>query len=572
MPSFIQYANCTVDGELADAALALGELLSDRTLLAMDLAARISATIPRLETSLRAPLTEVMESVIDLPLDDARTAICLPPVSTVDDVENVLRTRDGLNIVDGRIIMPGDLDIRSLRTMSRVFGSYQAAISRLEAVAPGTFLMVVTHVTTTVVPDDYLASLSSEVIIGVDVPLHRLLVPATDSVRQMIYFFWNGNPSATTVNLSRLSHLGVPTNYLADILNGEQSDILQSCIVRDSERLSSLGTLYGLDIDRVLAQGPDSIDPQPPTEDVLTSLANAISRRRPGSRTPCGTLDFNDPAPFLLATLDLEKTLKLKASLEECAGSTESPALAAVAGVIDRIISSVTTLLDVVRSSQMYLNEAVGLLSTGQSLFGGDQLAMLACLSRGVTGMGTAALRPHIQRIQNIMESSVEDFDTTINLVQDFYSTLAMILCLAQNIMAAICGGNLNVIPGLNCVNLNLSDFGFTSPECFGELCRNISEMLGLLNGCTGTTIGNLSAVKSLVQDMISSMASAVDASIAALTYSTTTASSHRSTARGDTSIGSPVCNPVQAQAFFGSLVRTLDVVGESEPMRVVLP
>jgi hypothetical protein len=577
MPTFIRYANCTVTGQLAEASLALSEVITDRTLLTLDLANNIAALIPNLDTNLRAPLRRELESILAAPLDDVMTAICLPPASTLPQVEARLRRRENLHVVNGRVLLPGDLDISCFRELVRLIGTYAAASAKLGTISSGSFTFLVTHAQTTVVPATLCSAATTdttEVLLGIDIPVQQILSSRRDLtfVDLKIYIFWKDIIQADTTNVNRLIALGLPADYVPLVMTDTDQDNVVTCVIRDVERLSSIGSLYGVDIERVVLEGPNSLSLYPTTDEVIAAVTSAVTRRTPGSRTECSTVDLTDPALDVLVAVDLDTTLNIRNNLIDCGLTSDSAALAAISGILDRILTTIRTVLENIRSTQMYLMELAGLLSSVQNLFAGDTISLLACLTRGITGAGTAMLRPHLNNITVYLQTALDDFDVTITATQRFYGMFSTLLCLFGNLLSAICSENFNQIPGLQCLNLTLSDFGFSPPECFSSTCYDMSAIVSMVNGAVGTAIGNLTSFKELYQSLVATMASAIGTSVEAVTLSTSSSSQYRAMARGDTSPPSPVCNPLQAELFFGQLIRSLGSAYESTPFRPVLP
>jgi hypothetical protein len=572
MPTILRFGTCTIEGDLAESTVGLSEAITDRGVSILDSISALDSSTSTMTTNLTNPLSEILGSMLALPLDQARSLLCLPPVGSTTDVEQNLRDRDGINVVNGRVLVPGTLDVTCLRTLTVLLRSYETAINYARELTEGTFLFVVTHIRRVVVPATLCTPESTteeEVLLGVNVAIPRILrdYSLTESDLKL-YVFWRDYANPTPENLNRLVVLGLSSEQVAQILVNDSTDRLYICILREVEQLERLGTIFGSSAEAVILRGPSAINLFPETNDLLTQISNALTQRRPGSITSCGTRDFTDPAIDILTAVDFDLTFNVTQVLLECTNTESgSDAVAGIlAGILNTIMTVIRNAMQGLRLGQLSLTNTTALLSILQSLLGEDNVALLACLARSVTVPGVGSLTNYLNRIRDTLSSGLDSFDTCTASAQHSYGLLSVFFCLAQNILNAICAGNFNNIPGLSCVNLTLSDLGVNIPSCIGDVCKLMSDMLGILNGAIGTAIGSLQEVKLLAESLLNTLISHIGVEAAAVATGSGITSLHRGSARTDSDLTSPACNPLQAQVFFALMATTFGTTGESAP------
>lgn len=587
MPAFLQYGSCTISGELADATLSSRETFTDLgTALAAtgahveDLATNLGAT---LGTELKG---ELRNFLVNPSLSEVQTMICTPPVTSVPEAEGSLRDRDGTSVVGGRVLVPGDLDLTCLRTLQRLLGSYDAAMAQVAALAEGTFLWIVTALQRTssgvTVCDQTETTTETEVVLGinqsfVDVGRTR----GIDVTTLKAYVFWSqyANPSGT--NFRRLEILGCPPDEIGLVLIEQSGTVVQTCVLQETSRYDALTTVYGSTLaESVVADGPDTIDPYVEPSTLLALLRSKGLSRAPGSRNPCGTVDFADPASNILATVAFPTTLRVEDAQAVCLPEvTDAPGYASILSVVDVITTVTQTSLTVIRTAQWVFNDTFSLITLYQSIVGDAPNAnLLGCLAQNFPSSAVSFNIPGMRNLVGILRSREAQYDEVVRAFQGWYGQYTDALCVATSLLGSVVGRTSIRVPSpslpiaqLRCIPATYGA-NIPLPDCLQDLLQKALDMIDVIQNLSARVQQNFQSARQLYRELTeflehslsadSGILDSIEETVLGLPTTIPTALSGTVRASLPTS---PVCNPVTNAEFLRTVrAAIVSATGES--------
>jgi len=585
MPAFLQYGSCTIDGDLADATLAARETFTD---LGTALAAT-GAYVEDLATDLDATLGnelrgELRNFLVNPSLTDIQTLLCTPPVTSVQQAEDSLRDRDGTSVVGGRVLVPGDLNLVCLRTLQRLLGSYEAAMAQVSSLAEGTFLWIVTALQRTssgvTVCNPTETITETEVVLGinqsfVDVGRAR----GIDVTTLKAYVFWSqyANPSGT--NFRRLEVLGCPPNEIGLVLIEQSGIVVQTCVLQEPSRYGALTTVYGPTAGDVVADGPDTLDPFVLPATILGLLRSKGLSRVPGSRNPCGTIDFADPAANILSAVDFPASLQVDKAKTDCLPEvSDTPGYASILAVVDVITTVAQTSLTVIRTAQWIFNSPFSLITLYQSIVGDAPNAnLLGCLAQNFPSSAVSFNIPGMRNLVGILRAREAQYDEVVRAFQGWYGQYTDALCVATSLLGSVVGRtSLPVsapslpIAQLRCLPVEMGT-NIPLPECLQDALQKALDMIDVIQNLSARVQQNFQSSRQIYRELTDFLehSLAADSGIldsieeTVLGLPTTIPAALSGTVRASLPT-SPVCNPV-TNAEFLSTVRAAIVAATGE-------
>tara|TARA_R100000656_G_scaffold104176_1_gene76142 strand:+ start:168189 stop:170024 length:1836 start_codon:yes stop_codon:yes gene_type:complete len=552
-------SNAEIDSALFDFQEKLGDILVETR---AEIAA-LSATAEAVESDFSAALKLSMDrvlAIVNTSTDDILSASGV--VAGADDtaLETSLMSAYGLNVVNGRIIPPGDTDLGPVARLANLAGGIE---SLMDAVPTLGELPLIEGPSRDYVPFDLFApffvmvptylkvslteatSCSPEVRVEERITLgfDRSIESAAASVGISeddveIYVFWLGEPTVSTSNRAKAVRLGLTNAEFAASLAGRSTGRMTVEVIRDPRDIIRALTVLGDDADDFLAREPGKVTLTSGTTAIVDSIHDSLTPAV-GAKTSAGVKSYSSPALALFSTMDISRTFQYGIKAELLSGRAASEtgeveefiegaaasimsALQVVDQLVKEIQQAIAPVLTNLTNVQSVLNLVFENVDSGvmDCLFGSgfSPLSSLGTVSGSVPGIGgiggpgspgtpgvsTADL---VDGIISVVEAQSNTVTGYIQRVRGLVSNVGAASCMGSFLSSAA-SGQYPDVPGLGqeCQGAILEDEGFDMPLELSvslESFQNILEVVTAVVEAVGETLRRLRmAIKSTARSL----------------------------------------------------------------------
>ena len=531
MPFSAYTIRCRVDPELDSALLSFQERMGEQYLASSAALLELESIRESLESSVTKPLKSGLDKLLatrNISSSDISDVMSLTVTDSREDLESSIRDRFGINIVNGRVIPPGNTEVSSLKVLTRLVGGISKLIRytpdlmdvpissgsedsyRSSSDLKNRFLFVTTYTETTVVPatkcsPEFTQTLTRTAAVDASLTDAARLVDK-DPEDLTGHLFWLGQPDPSPLNRNKATSLGLSKSQFIDALSLRSTESLVVYRISDPLSIVRIFLSFGLDSDSVIERSDRPISTEIDPATLVSDLRDTLSRSS-GSSTPTGFRDLTSSAPALVSSIDLDATFSLSDSLSTL--ENEIPLLSPEAGAIVTAIvgtlrSQLLALKSALSEAQEFVSSVFIELSNVQTLvynlLGNRSTGLMDCvfgsgfspsfsypdagvssLVDGIGGVGG----PGTPGTLGITDSNVlEDIITTIEnqstMIRDFSSkfnnlmgSLSSVSCAGSFISNSLVSVPRLPSAPLSCLVEESIDFGF-------ELPSSIQEVVGL--------------------------------------------------------------------------------------------
>lgn len=543
MPFSVKHIRCRIDPDLDDALFDFQERLGEQFLGAQSVLAELEAIAASVESGILDPGRSDLDQVLalaDTSTEEMEDDMGLVISGTTEDVELSIGERYDINVINGRIIPDGDLDISAIQSLTRLSGTISDVLDLIpelsdvvadigsersyvgEVEFPPRFILVATHIKTTITPATSCSPeivVEEEIVAGIEVPISAAAASVGVSEEDLrLYIFWLGPPDAGPRLRARARSLGLTNSQFVDAVSLSSSEdfIVQVINPMDILRLIAV---YGEDVDPLLSRvsGPIGLDQRR----VLDSILDIFGRSS-GAASPAGHRDFSSPAATILSVIDIDKTFDITATLAALGGGDSNlPATQFVAGISAALQSQLFALTLMLSQAQGVLAGVLARLSNLESLvfnifsdlsngvfdclFGAAASGALGFPPVGVPGLGAGS--PGIPGVPSVnpLEGLISTIEGQSALVRAFVNSLGDLFGSISSIscMGGFLSGAFSVqgsVPGLACVaDTSLGadlDVSLELPASVLDAMGVIKEVMDFISSLFDFAIANLRTLR----------------------------------------------------------------------------
>lgn len=555
MPFSVKQIRCRVDPDLDEALFDFQERLGDQYLGAQSVLAELETIRASVEADLLTPAQGSLNRVLavaDTSTSEMEDAMDLVVAGTTEDVESSIGDRYGINVVNGRIVPDGDLDISAIQELTRLTGGSVADVleyipeiedlpidsgadrefREMVSFAPR-FILVATYLKTTVTPATKCSPeivVEEEITAGVEVPLSTAaasLDVAVDDLR--IYIFWLGTPDAGPRIRAKARSLGLTNAQFVDAVSLSSSENFRVRKIDDPMDILRLIAAFGGDVDDILSRvsGPISLfeDPTQLIDDIRDTFG-----RSTGASSPSGFRDFSSPASSLLSVIDIDKTFNLTETLEGLSSADDGSSLPAtqfVAGITGAIQSQLLAITAILTQAQGILAGVLTEVSNLQTivfnvfsdlsngtfdcLFGAGFSTSLGFPEAGspgsisgvggIGGPGTPGT-PGLPS-DNPLEDLISSIEGQSQLIRDFtgslnelFGSISSISCMGSFVAGAITSQNSFPNSFISCASELAQDAGLEMPENVLDSIGVVKQVMDFVSSLFDFATSNLRTLR----------------------------------------------------------------------------
>lgn len=514
------------DEALVEALRAHEERLGKVLLEARPIIDQIKNVGAQIEDDVLQPLETLLDTVFSqmgLTSSDLLKLGNIDSGMTPAEIEQSLTNR-GLAVSNGRVLVPGPIDLTVIALLARLLGSFDEVKRVLEPyrvkeagpdplIKPKfatNFLLVVTHNKHDFVPGDVCRAgyeTVTETLLGVNKPIPQILLENKHLVRAdlILYFFWLGRPEASQRLKDQAAEVGLKDDEFIDIVVGAEGEQIKCPVIPDPDVVFDLDDTFGGDCEDILKKIP-AINPTPTVPEIISCIDDSGVTKQPPGRT--NDIDVNDyfcPGPNLMAVLDPEKTFGSYFPAH-CFGANYSlptidlfHAISAAGKLLDRL------LLEASRAFSKVLNRLTNMIG----LIDNFVLRLASCFFRGVNASVPLAIAKDLSAKLDV---GLGLFDKYFSLVGQALNLAGPVACIRASLVGLVktaesfmpgLSTSVSKIPGVSCV-VQSFDFDF----CL-ELSLNIGGItadfsLQLINSTFNQLRMCLNIVRSLVFGIMS--------------------------------------------------------------------
>ncbi len=448
------------DDELEGALLAYQEAITQVLIDARPLIDDLQAASKDLDNQLLVPLRKSIDDVFNslgISTDEFIEASGMQYGGTQAEMEDSL-TKMGLPISNGRVLVPGDLDLTAVRTLTRLTGSFDE-VKRLlanynfpigsDTKTPTAFLFVVTYNKYEVVKPDICReeyTKSTETLLGINKSVSRILAdnPTLGRDDLIFYIFWLGTPEASGRIRDQFDEYGLGQEDFIDAVTKPAQ------VIEDPAKVWEVILKYGDDTEDVIRKVP-RLEVVPTATDIIGTIMPVI-RRKPGRSNDTGATDYGIPAVNLISTINFEKTFGSDKSSDCIDASLD---LSSVVGTLFNAIGAASRVLNslLAEAAQAFagtLNKLTGLFGCVDNML----LRMASCFFKGITITLPLEFKAALDNIFKMIEGGLKLFERFFHLTAALLNIAAPLGCIKASIagIARLAGVNIPNIPGLACV------------------------------------------------------------------------------------------------------------------------
>ena len=395
-----------IDSALSDYQDSLGvQLVQMREALAI-----VAQNAAVMESEFSGPLRSSLNAIFasaDSSLDEFLDLAEIPVSGTREDMERSFADRYGLLIVNGRLILDGDVDLTPIRSLARKLGGLDGIYEKfpfLETTPisddtgsssfvpspsfPVRAVVVYTRYVTKTLPDTFPeVTFTDEETLGVDIPIADVISSGVSEADIRINVFWMGQPSLSEDVRRSFRALGLTNDQFVNAVSATDSDNFTVKSIINPMDIPRVSVAFGDDADSVLERASRPISLFNDPSDAARVLKKFVSRSVPGSAGSSGVRDMSSPASAVMSVLDVSKTFNIEEFADGLGVSTDPENLPATQ-YAEGISKSIKTGLEV--SSSMFaefqstisapLNSMSSLLSAAGALLGDTSSDVMDCI------------------------------------------------------------------------------------------------------------------------------------------------------------------------------------------------
>lgn len=554
MPFSVKQIRCRVDPDLDEALFDFQERLGDQFLGAQSVLAELGAISASLESGLLDPARSDLEQVLavaDTSVEEMEDAMGLVVSGTTEDIESSIAARYGINVVNGRVVPDGELDISALSTLTRLAGGSIANvldhIPELEDVPidvgadrsfregvefASRFIFVATYIKTTITPATSCTPeiiVEEEVTAGVEIPISDAAAAVDVSEEDLrLYIFWLGTPDAGPRIRAKARSLGLTNAQFVDAVSLTSSENFRVLKIDDPMDILRLIAAFGGDIDDILTRVPGPISIFEDPRQVIDAIRDTFGRSS-GGATSEGFRDFSSPAASLLSVIDLDKTFNISETLEGLRGADDGSSLPAtqfIAGITGAVESQLLAFTLILNQAQGLLASVLTQLSNLESIvfniFGDLSSGAFDCLfgagfatSLGFPGVGDPTISgvggvggpgtpgtpgvPTSNPLDGLIgtiegqSTLVREFTTSLN---ELFGSISSISCMGSFLAGAITSQSSFPNSFLDCASQQAEAAGLEIPEIVLDSIGVVKEIMDFVGNLFDFATSNLRALR----------------------------------------------------------------------------
>jgi len=466
-----------------------------------------------MEEEFSGPLRSALGAVLasgDSSLDEFLDLSGIPQGDTPDDLERAFDERYGITIVDGRLILDGDVDVSSIKTLARMLGGLSGIYDKfpflgdhpvdddlgsssfVEAPSFPIQLLVVfsRHISSTIPETFPPVSFTDEEVLGVDVSLSSILdLPGVVESEVITNVFWLGQSSPVASARRKMRSLGLPGSYFVDAVSGSSSSSLVVNTIPNPLDIPRFSAAFGSSADAVLQRVTRPLSLFPDPSDAAEAITRFIQRSTPGGAGSSGVQDFSSPTSALMSVLDIGKTFNIDEFSDSLGVSTDPDNLPATQ-FAEGISKSIKTNLAVSNAMMAEfqsavsgpLNSMLSLQSVANSLLNDPSGQVMNCVlgagfspsfDYGVPGVPSiGAGTPGIPGVTtaSALESALSTIENKVDFALSFLDGVSGVTGALQGVSCtgSFLSGSNSLTPSLPsfmpCAAERQEDLGFSLP------------------------------------------------------------------------------------------------------------
>jgi len=438
--------------------------------------------------------------------------------TTKPEIEASIKSRFGLSIVNGRLLVKGKTSTIALRELYRLLGN---SVSAVEALLPEIttfnsanrfsapdiqsrfFVIFTSEARVETEGDKCTASTISntETVLGIDIPINSLTLANNIGREQLIAnVFWVKEAAATASNRRKASKLRFTDDEFVSMVTTEgvtdydgYTMNIKVYVLDDPFLITKIQDKNGDDAGDVISRGPDKINLAPSTDEIYEEAQKAVTKRA-GAKTGKGANDYASGATSVMQVIDIEKTFDPDGTISTYSTetATEDPCfidIAGLAGDLQDLLSDahdfMGDILSAMNSPQKMLNELIAGLSDAASGALNELTSVLGVVNNTLNdpdflqcffGAGFSldlefgdVLGP-LNDLLDLIEDGASIALDFLDLIGDALSAISQLACLQAALTGGLTGAlgpaaNALAALGVNCV-LNGPDL----PKCIQEV------------------------------------------------------------------------------------------------------
>lgn len=451
------------------------------------------------------------------PSEDVLSAIGLPTSSDKEDLEKLLSSRHNLHVVEGQLLIPGELEITSAKHLYERLDYNISEFTRLVSGGHGLpFILVSLHKTQT---DADLgtdcspgkAPEETTKVLGINKNLKKVATDNNVPFDEIsIEVYWLNEILGSPPNIRQLRGLGLIPFQLGASLTEGTVDSTTTYVIEDTDDILGMFGFTDTTLDNVLQREKlTSIDINPETESLVreaksrlgSSLLdkdeNGISSLQPSGLLLAQTLDLStfldvqrldQPVDIISEDIYTDEVLE---SLEYAVQAVQE-AFEALNAALVAFQESINALLGPILSSLTLVENLLN-----QYVSGGTPL--LQCLF-GAMSVNISLSADFFEDIFDDIADLLDPLLEVMDLTRDIFLSLSAPSCLVQSLMDALLDNSPDN-PGLECLSLMVR-YGFDIPTEIEDVSTDLWTNESLPE--PGNTFKNLAMVSDLMQAMVS--------------------------------------------------------------------
>jgi predicted transcriptional regulator len=553
----------------------------------------LKAKAEEVETSFLAPFEDNLARILSqtgFTVDEMANELGLLSGTSKEDNERYMKTRYGVSIVNGRFLVPGDINLVALKELRRLVGS----IEKVEELLPelnqlgltdsysltpiaSRFIFLITKVEDTEVEDTKCRagySISNEVLIGTNVSIASILKSYPDLKREdlILYLFWVGDPVANKSTKKLATQYGLTTEEFAYAVANLSINNLNVYVISNpidflkiknkygstSTTTGTTGTSSSSDADKILDRGPDTlnIDPDPET---IISYTDKIIAKQPGAKTTKGAEDYSSGPINLYNTIDVDKTFGVTENLipDPCLDLTSLEGIIDEALLnADKVMRAVTSAINtpqkilnnvnnkVADIARPVLNKLTKLISIASDFLGDPDFLKCYLGSSFSMALDLGAVLGPLNKLMDLLGTGASLIYDFLDIIINLLTLLGQVACIQGSLSDAFNAGmgiisNLTAKFGLHCTINAKPDFG----ECFQKGINIAQYAANFLNNLLASLLFNLRSLQMFISNLQVNLKGAIETS----------------------SVGS-ICNPAET-ALLTAVLTKLGLASDQAPI-----
>jgi len=537
-----QKLDCTED-DLTTALLNHNENLASIQKSMQDTFAELKIKTAEVQSTFLTPFENNLQRLLaptGLSVYDMATEMGLLPETSKKDNEIYMQSRYNVSIVNGRLLIPGNIDLKALKELRRLLGSTDSINVLLPELhnldlanaysltpLPSRFIFLITKVDTNTIEDSKCAlgySTTTEVLIGTNISIQSILkaYPTLKREDLQLYLFWVGEPIANKMTRRLAVQYGLTSEEFSYALAGLSIDTLHVFVISNSMDFVTLTAKYGgtgpnSDTDAILDRGPDTLNTDPDPADIVKETEKVMPRQS-GSTTPVGAIDCNSGPSNLFNTMDIDKTFGVIENLPQdpCLNLTNlgkdiSAALLNASKVMNAVTTAISTpqrMLNNINNeiatlTRPVINQLTKLLSIVSNLLGNPDFLKCYFTANFSIDLALGAVLGPLNAIMSLLDKGAK-------LLYDFLDLISM-LCLLLGQVACIQGAlsqifnisegvvsRLATTFGLHCAITFKPNFG----ECFQKGINIAQTSADFMNTLLNSLVFNLRSLQMFISNL----------------------------------------------------------------------